>query len=346
MAELKELFEMVTNKVEPDLDAWQEQEKRRQQRQRRRRGGGFSVAAVLAAAAVIAAIALRNTSTREPLTSPTPAPLSSSTTLVAFDVATGEAVPLVKDVDAYGAAVSHDGSRIAFVQSVKGHAEVFIADIDGSGAEQVTGLPGQAGCGCGSFDPTWSPDDSQIAFTGTSAVGNRGIYVLTLATEHTRLLTHESGDSYETAPAWAPNGKQLVYATGSWQDEPAGSGEIFTRPVQGKRPPFLLLAQRPGATDPSWSPDGTQVVFAADVPGGTSLFVEDASTAAVSDPQRLGEGTDDGTPAWSPDGTQIAFTRGSEVAVLTLSTGEVRTLGAGGDPAWSPDGSTIYAWRA
>ena len=32
MAELKEIFEMVTNKTEPDVDAWQEQE----QRQRRR----------------------------------------------------------------------------------------------------------------------------------------------------------------------------------------------------------------------------------------------------------------------------------------------------------------------
>jgi len=346
MVELKELFEMVTNKVEPDLDAWQEQEERRLQRQRRRRGAAFAVAAIVAVLAIIAAFAVRNTSTTEPLTSPTASPLSSTTTLVAFDVATGEATPLLKDVDAYGAAVSHDGAHIAFVQDVKGHGEVFVADIDGSRAEQVTGLPGQAGCGCGSFDPSWSPNDSQIAFTGTSAVGNRGIYVLTLATGHTRLLTHESGDSYETAPAWAPDGAQLVYATGSWQNEPAGSGEIFTGPVEGKRAPFQLLAQRPGATDPSWSPDGRQVVFAADVPGGTSLFVEDASTADVSDPTRLGNGADDGAPAWSPDGTQIAFTRGSDVAVLTLATGEVRILGTGGDPAWSPDGATIYAWRS
>src|SRR6187401_3083373 len=100
MAELKELFEMVTNKVEPDLDAWQKQDERRRQRQRRRRGAAFAVAAVVAALAIVAAIAVRNTSTRQPLTSPTAPPLSGTTTLVAFDVATGEATPLLKDVEA------------------------------------------------------------------------------------------------------------------------------------------------------------------------------------------------------------------------------------------------------
>ena len=110
MAELKELFEMVTNKVEPDLDAWQEQEERRQQHHRRRRGAAFAVAAVIAMLAVAAAFALRNTSTKEPLASPAP-PLSTTTTMVAYHVATGEATPILKDVAAYGAAVSHDGAR-------------------------------------------------------------------------------------------------------------------------------------------------------------------------------------------------------------------------------------------
>src|SRR4029078_11913835 len=67
MAELKELFEMVTNKVEPDLDAWQEQEERRQQRHRRPRGAAFAVAAGIASLAVGARLALRNTRTEEAL---------------------------------------------------------------------------------------------------------------------------------------------------------------------------------------------------------------------------------------------------------------------------------------
>ena len=61
--------------------------------------------------------------------------------------------------------------------------------------------------------------------------------------------------------------------------------------------------------------------------------------------RRLTDGTGDAAAAWSPDGTQIAFVRGNEIALLTVASGEVRTLGTGGDPAWSPDGTTIYAWQ-
>jgi len=344
MAELKELFEMVTNKVEPDLDAWQEQEERRQQRHRRRRGAAFAVAAVIATLAVAAAFALRNTSTKEPLTSPAP-PLSTTTTMVAFQVATGEATPILKDVAAYGAAVSHDGADIAFVRTVKGHGEIFIAGIDGSRAEQVTGLPGQAGCACGSFDPTWSPDDSQIAFTGTNAVGNRGIWILTLATGRTRQLTREGGDSFETSPAWSPDGRRVAYAIGSWQAEPAGSGQIVTSPVSGTGP-TRIVARRRGATDPAWSPGGDQIAFVADTAGGTSIFVTDAIGDASAAPLLLDDAYES-APAWSPDGAQLAMTRDNELTIVDLETGGgAQTLGAGGDPSWSPDGATIYAWRA
>jgi TolB protein len=343
VAELKELFEMVTNKVEPDLDAWQEQEERRRQRHRRRRGAAFAVAAVIAMLAVAAAFAVRNTSTTAPLTSPAP-PLSTTSTLVAFDVATGEATPILKDVAPYGAAVSHDGAHVAFVQNVKGHAEIFIADIDGSRAAQVTGLPGQAGCGCGSFDPTWSPDDSQIAYTGTNAVGNRGIWILTVATGRTRQLTREGGDSFETSPAWSPDGTRIAYAIGSWKAEPAGSGQIVTSPVSGTGP-TRTVARRRGATDPAWSPGGDRIAFVADTAGGTSIFVTDAIGDASAGPLLLDD-ADESAPAWSPDGTQIAMIRDNELTIVDMETGgDAHTLGAGGDPAWSPDGATIYAWR-
>jgi Tol biopolymer transport system component len=343
VAELKELFEMITNDVEPDLDAWREQEERRRQRQRRRRGAAFAVAAVLALLAVAAAFAVRNTSTTEPLTSPAP-PLSTTTTLVAFDVATGEATPILKDVQPYGAAVSHDGAHVAFVRNIKGHGEIFIADIDGSRAAQVTGLPGQAGCGCGSFDPTWSPDDRQIAFTGTNAVGNRGIWILTVATGRTRRLAHDGGDSFETSPAWSPDGTRIAYAIGSSQKEPAGSGEIVTSPVSGTGP-TRIVARRRGATDPAWSPGGDRIAFVAESAGGTSVYVTDTIGDASAGPLLLDD-ADESAPAWSPDGTQIAMTRDNELTIVDMETGGgAQSLGAGGDPTWSPDGATIYAWR-
>lgn len=348
MAELKELFEMVTNKVEPDLDAWREQEERRQRRQRRRRGAAFAVAAVVAAAVVVAAFAVRNTRTTEPLTTPTAPPLSSDSTLIAFDILTGQETQVLDDVGPFRADVSPDGLHIAFLRTVGGHPEIFVANIDGTEAKQVTGLPGQRGCACGSFDPAWAPGGDRIAFSGTDDVGNRGIYLLNLANGRTSLLTNEGGDSFETAPAWTPGSNRMAYSAGSWQTEPPGSGQIFAINLLGgnTHSPGVPLVEKPGATDPSWSLSGRRIVFTAAVPGGTAIFTTDGFGGAHERRHRLTDGTDDSSAVWSPRGDKIAFARGNQVAVLTLSTGEVQILGVGGDPAWSPDGATIYAWRA
>jgi Tol biopolymer transport system component len=339
MRELKELFDMVTSETEPDLDAWREQEERQRRRATNRRLGAFAVAAAVAIGAVVAALALQGADTSEPLTSSTtPSAVSAGASLVAIDVVTGQAGRVLPDVEADRPALSPDGTSIAFVQNVKGHPAIFVANLDGTRAQQVTGLPGQPGCACGSFDPAWSPDGSQLAYTGTSEAGNRGIYVLDPATGDVVAITHWHGDSYEVAPAWSPNGDTIAFAAGRWDADPAGSGAIYTVRVGAGHP--RLLVRHQGATDPTWSPDGRIVYSANDGSGGTMLEQVDVPSGDVTQ-LRLGA-----TPTYSPDGSAVAFSDGTQLGVLTVATGEVRILGTGGDPAWSPDGRTIYAWRA
>ena len=74
MAELKELFEMVTNKTEPDLDAWQEQERRQRRRSNGRRIAAFAVAASVVVLAIAAIVALRDNPSAQPV-APTAPPL-------------------------------------------------------------------------------------------------------------------------------------------------------------------------------------------------------------------------------------------------------------------------------
>ena len=341
MAELKEIFDMVTNKTEPDLDAWQQQERRQRRRGTGRRAAAFAVAAAVLATAIVAIAALRDAPANQPAASTTP-PLVGVTGLVAYDAASGTVSPSVQDVASFGAAVSQDGQSIAFLRSVKGHDEIFVSAIDGTGVKQVTGLPGQPGCACGSFDPTWSPDGTQIAFSGTNDVGKRAIYVLDRATGTVRQLTHETGTSFEMTPAWSPDGTQIAYARGDVQATPAGSGAIIVSAPRPDGGQDQVVIEAAGATEPTWSPDG-QLAYTAAVNGGTALFVTNLDGTAA---RRLTDGTGDAAAAWSPDGTRIAFVRGNEIAVLTVASGEVRTLGTGGDPAWSPDGATIYAWQA
>jgi hypothetical protein len=47
MSELREVFEMVTNQTEPDLDAWMEQERRQRRKNRNRKLGALAVAAAI-----------------------------------------------------------------------------------------------------------------------------------------------------------------------------------------------------------------------------------------------------------------------------------------------------------
>ena len=52
MAELREVFEMTTKQVEPDLDSWRDQERRQDRSRQRRRYSAIAVAAVLANSSV------------------------------------------------------------------------------------------------------------------------------------------------------------------------------------------------------------------------------------------------------------------------------------------------------
>jgi hypothetical protein len=59
MPELREVFEMTTKQMEPDRDAWREQETRHRRANRNKRVGGFSVAAAVGVAAIAVILATR-----------------------------------------------------------------------------------------------------------------------------------------------------------------------------------------------------------------------------------------------------------------------------------------------
>ena len=59
MPELKEVFEVTTKQVEPDLDAWREQEKRQRTASRNKKLGGFAVAAAIGLVAGVAILGTR-----------------------------------------------------------------------------------------------------------------------------------------------------------------------------------------------------------------------------------------------------------------------------------------------
>ena len=145
MAELKEIFDMVTNKTEPDLDAWQQQERRQRRRGTGRRAAAFAVAAAVLAIAIVAIAALRDAPANQPAASTTPPPLVGATALVAYDVGIRNQVAVCRRTSPRsGAASRQDGQSIAFLRSVQGHDADLRVGIDGTGGEASDRTSGAA----------------------------------------------------------------------------------------------------------------------------------------------------------------------------------------------------------
>jgi len=101
---------------------------------------------------------------------------------------------------------------------------------------------------------------------------------------------------------------------------------------------------------PTWSPDGQRLAFMSTSAGPAAVLVveRDGSGGAR---QLVGGTRESGAmePSWSNDGRSIAFTSvtrsGSDIAIVSLNTGDVTPLTATGDcgePAWLPDGRIVY----
>jgi len=71
----------------------------------------------------------------------------------------GNQRPLTRDGDNYGAVVSHDGRKIAYISTVSGQPEIWIMDIDGTNPRQISYLRSQR------LEALhWSQDDQRILF--------------------------------------------------------------------------------------------------------------------------------------------------------------------------------------
>jgi Tol biopolymer transport system component len=181
--------------------------------------------------------------------------------------------------------------------------------------------------------PTWSPDDSHIAYARL-----HDIEVIDAAGGDPRVLSSYSA-AVALSPAWSPDGsavvyvRHLIYPGPSGPYCPSGSKDagIVAVGLQGS------LAQRLTTNNcdssPVWSPDGQQIAFARTAPdsewsrimvmradGSTPHVV--ASCAGPRIPDKCGVAD----LSWSPDGKQIAFVRAGSIYTVNASGGEPHRL--------------------
>ena len=156
---------------------------------------------------------------------------------------------------------SPDGQHIAFATGRDSpdpffvdNIEIYIMDADGANKRRVTQTPHNHD----DFEPAWSPDGSQLAFSAQDDITGRDIYVINVdGSGRRRLTTHFASD---TAPAWSPDGTQIAFQStrdGPGDDGPAG---IFVMDADGTN-----IRRLTRSAEGDWWPDWFDADFATPV---------------------------------------------------------------------------------
>ena len=169
-------------------------------------------------------------------------------------------------------AFSNDGRTLAFTAQREGRDVLYLMDVARASVRARLDLPQIDAA----WSPVWSPDDRQIAFSGSKG-GITDLYIVNADGKNLRQITN---DKYgDLQPAWSPDGTRIAFASDRGPESSLGnlklakwrisvidlaSGAVEVLPNQGG----LNL-------NPAWSPDGRQIAFISDRTGIPNIFLYD-----------------------------------------------------------------------
>jgi TolB protein len=248
------------------------------------------------------------------------------------------------EVASSGRAASAATGLIAFSATTPDSAvsQLFVADLGPGLVRQVTHD--------GGYNPTWSPDGSQLAFERANAgpcnsLSCTQIWRVAADGSDARPVTPANRRCEE--PAWSPSGDRLAYVQWRPSRSDALLSNIYTRTIEGGNVRRLTNAAGAFDSDPAWSADGRRIAFSRHRNDRYTLHVMNGNG---TNKRRLSSVRNDALgPAWSPDGRRLAvwrihgaYNNKHSIALLNSNgTGERTLIRDGGNPVWSPDGRFI-----
>ena len=253
--------------------------------------------------------------------------------ILAVDVGSGDAYPVLRDGDVYLPSITHDREWMLYLQGVRGLRAPYLVQVDGSRNAPLLAPESRPDCPY-SRRPTQSLDGGSIALvclddggepTGLYRVDTEG--VLSPLVEDPNIIGSPTwtGDDLviyaRTDPAGGPttlwqvpadlseSPDQVELVTTGWANSPDWSEEgllYLDSPADGESGDVHVLTEDGRDTRltfsgqaqwPTWSPDGSRFAFLVeDAAGGTTLWVQDAEPNAEAE-QVTVEGQP-GAPAW------------------------------------------------
>jgi Tol biopolymer transport system component len=122
--------------------------------------------------------------------------------------------------------ISPDGKRIAFESERSGSHEIWVSNLDGGDALQLSNFHSWGG------SPRWSPDGQQIVFDSRVS-GEPGLYLVDL---HTALPKRVATNGLTASiPSWSNDGKWIYFRSGTKDDV----GSLYRVSPQGGNPQLV-----------------------------------------------------------------------------------------------------------
>lgn len=171
--------------------------------------------------------------------------------LVCYDSRTHQFDICLSGLSADHVEFSRDGKWIAYATYPEG--VIWRSRVDGSDRTPVSDPSITA------WFPRWSPDGTQIAFTGTSPGKPVKVYLARTSGGSAQVLIPDGASQVD--PNWSPDGNKIMFASlpgrGGLNEVPhIGTVDLKTRRVS-------VLPGSEGLNAPRWSPDGRYVVATA-----------------------------------------------------------------------------------
>ena len=219
---------------------------------------------------------------------------------------------------------SPDGTRIAYMSDGGGGDNIWVMNVDGSEAREVSKEKFRL-----MNNPVWHPNGQYIAarkhYTGVRSLGSGEIWLFHAAGgEGVQLNEKPNWQKDLGEPAFSPDGRYLYYSQDTTpgihfeynKDSNGQIYQIFRRDLQeGKT--RALVSGPGGAVRPTPSPDGKYLAFVRRVRNQSTLFLKDLKTSEEF--PVWGELERDMQETWAMHGVYPAF-------------------------AWMPDSRQIVVW--